>query len=318
MLPAALAGGMLAVGGALLLPPRSDGASGTLAGSVVDAADEPSAQGAADWCAPQFEPIPGGGCLAASSGAAHSLIVYLHGRYARAAATEELDRQSRLAGRAKARGFAVLVLRGGLGTCSAPELAEWFCWPSNEHNADAAPPFVEAWTQALVTARQRTGSRARFLLGFSNGGYFAGLIAARGLLEVDALVVAHGGPVEPVRALGSKPPLLLLSADDDVAQDEMIRFDAALARERWGHDAYARSGGHALTDEDIEVALAFFSRANEPLPLDPPLAMHRPARHVHDSGDTPPPSGPPDAPGEAVDQTEDPSSGSADDTAQDE
>jgi predicted esterase len=243
-------------------------------------------EAAADWCAPGFEPIAGDGCLAAAETprAGQPLIVYLHGRYARDAATEEVERQRRLALRATTRGFAVLALRGGVGVCTAPELANWVCWPSNEHNADRAPTFVTAWAQALATAHERTGSRARFLLGFSSGGYFAGLIVARGLFEVDALVVAHGGPVEPVHALRGKPPLLLLSADDDVAQDDMIRFDEDLAREQWAHDSYARSGVHDLTDEDIGAALAFFSRAKERLPLDPPLPLHRPVRHERDAG----------------------------------
>jgi hypothetical protein len=49
--------------------------------------------------------------------------VYLQGRYARDAATEELDRQRRLGVAASARGFAVLALRGRLGQCSAAELS---------------------------------------------------------------------------------------------------------------------------------------------------------------------------------------------------
>jgi len=78
--------------------------------------------------------------------------------------------------------------------------------------------------------------------------------------------------------------MLLLSADDDVAQDDMIRFDEALAREQWAHESYARFGGHALTDEDIDVAFTFFARAKERLPLDPPLPMHRALRHNRDAG----------------------------------
>jgi hypothetical protein len=113
--------------------------------------------------------------------------------------------------------------------------------------------------------------------------------------------------VEPVIALGRKPPLLLLSADDDVAQDDMIRFDAELTRVGWAHDSYARAGGHALTDEDIDAALTFFSRAHEPLPLQPPLPLHRPVAHVRDAGAAPPdePSvdaGPPDASNDDVDE----------------
>ncbi len=262
------------------------------ASASVEAPDEPPA----DWCAPAYEPIAGGGCFAAApaTGAAMPLLVYLHGRYARSSSAEEIDRQRRLAARATAHGFAVLVLRGGLGACSAPELADWFCWPSNEHNADSAAVVVQAWTRALAAAHERTRSNARVLLGFSNGGYFAGLLATRGLFDADAVVIAHGGPVEPFHAPdagppAARPPLLLLSADDDVAQDEMILFDEVLGREHWPHDSYARPGVHGLTDEDIDAALSFFARARESLPLDPPLSMHRAVRHAR----LPPPT--PDA-----------------------
>jgi predicted esterase len=244
----------------------------------------------ADWCAPGYDPIPGGGCFAGPPGVRFSqaLIVYLHGRYARDAAADEVDRQRRLAARATGRGFAVVALRGALGTCTDVELAQWFCWPSNARNVDSSSAVVTAWTHSLEAAHERAGSGKRFLLGFSNGGYFAGLIAARGLLDVDALVVAHGGWVEPAQgSLRDKPPLLLLSADDDVAQDDMIAYDEELAREHWPHDSYARSGAHELTDEDIDAALTFFSRASEPLPLEPPLALHRAVRHVRPTGATP-------------------------------
>jgi dienelactone hydrolase len=143
---------------------------------------------------------------------------------------------------------------------------------------------VGTWAQALASAQQRTGAHRRYVLGFSNGGYFAGLIASRGLLDADAFVVAHGGPVEPVLPLRGTPPLLLLSADDDVAQDEMIRLDEELARAHWAHDSYARGGGHGLGDEDIEAALTFFTRAGEALPLQPPLSLHRAIRHDRDAG----------------------------------
>ncbi len=283
--------GLLATGWALRLrdatgaPPSSaiQSPSSTGAGAPGD----PST-GAADWCAPEFEPVSGGGCLAARvSGGAQSLIVYLHGRYPSDAASEEVDRQSRLARRANSRGFVVLALRSRLGTCTAPELADWFCWPSSERNADAGAEMVETFRQSLAAAQERAGSRERFLLGFSSGGYFAGLIASRALLEFDGVAVAHGGPVEPVVHLGAEPPLLLLSADDDVAQDDMIRFDTDLTRVGWAHDSYARSGGHALTDEDIDAALTFFSRAHEPLPLQPSLPLHRPVAHVREAGAAP-------------------------------
>jgi predicted esterase len=254
-----------------------------LTGAVSTASAAPD-DPPADWCAPGFEPIRGGGCFASSTTKAAPLIVYLHGRYARAAASDEVDRQRRLGARATALGFAVLALRGRLGACTSPDLASWYCWPSNETNADAGADFVNGWTSALADAQERAGSNRRFLLGFSNGGYFAGLVASRGLLEFEALVVAHGGPVEPVHPLHGAPPMLLLSADDDVAQDEMIRFDQDLSREHWAHDSYARAGGHGLTDLDIDTSLTFFARAHEALPLQPPLPLHRAVWHVRDAG----------------------------------
>lgn len=253
----------------------------------------------ADWCAPGYEAIEGG-CLALTGTPPEpqALLVYLHGRYAENAATEEVDRQRRVAVIATTRGFAVLALRGRLGECTAAELSRWFCWPSNERNEQHAADFVDTWEGALLEAHRRTGSKTRFVLGFSSGGYFAGLLATRGLFDAEAFVIAHGGPVEPVHALARTPPLLLLSADEDVAQDDMIRLDEDLARERWPHDSYARAGTHGLTDGDIDAALTFFARSQEALPLEPPLALHRPAHHPHETekaipdrqGDPPAPS----------------------------
>ena len=242
-----------------------------------------SAEPTADWCAPGYEPVADG-CLAISGSPERSrpLLVYLHGRYARDSAAEETDCQRRLGVRATAKGLAVLALRGRLGECTAPELSSWFCWPSNEHNADGGGSVVSTWTKALEEAQARAGSKTRFVLGFSNGAYFAGLLATRGLFDADAVVIAHGGPVDPVGAPARTPPLLLLSADDDVAQDDMIRLEAELARAHWPHDSYARSGAHGLTDEDIDTALAFLARAQEAMPLEPPLSQHRPRHHAHE------------------------------------
>jgi dienelactone hydrolase len=264
---------------------RQHSSRGATEGVPAPPSPAPSAP-IADWCAPEYEPVADG-CLAggdASRADPRPVVVYLHGRYARTAAGEEISRQRRLAQRATKRGFAVLALRGRLGGCSDPALADWYCWPSNERNAASASEVVGSWTAVLAATSERARPAKRFLLGFSNGGYFAGLIASRGLLDVAAVAVAHGGPVEPVHAVKGTPPLLLLSADDDVAQDDMIRYGQELVREGWSHDSYARSGGHALSDEDIDAVLSFFARSGEPLPLVPPLPLHRPVFHIRDAG----------------------------------
>jgi len=217
------------------------------------------------WCADGLEPIPGAGCFLAPAtpqrfAAPFPLLIYLHGIFDPAGASDELSRQSRLAERATARGFAVLALRGHVGQCTAPEYAARVCWPSNERNEDAGPAYVEEWRTPLAIARQRGASGRRYVLGFSNGGYFAGLLAERGWFDAEAFAVARAGPVEPVRASGRRVPMLLTLSDGDLSHDEMVKLDEELDRDEWPHERFLTHGGHALPDGDIDAALEFFAR----------------------------------------------------------
>jgi dienelactone hydrolase len=236
--------------------------------------------GAANWCAAGLVPVNGNGCLAKPADPVKDapLILYLHGIYDQRADGEELDRQRRVAKLGTARGFAVLALRGLEGGCSPdPEFATKWCWPSNERTAARGPETVAQWKPALrAAARDGAGGR-RYVLGFSNGGFFAGLLAVRGWFDAEAFAVGNAGPVEPVHALGAKRPLLLMSADEDSSQEGMMRLDDELTREDWLHENYARTGTHELTDDEIDAALTFFVRLREEkLPLTPPLSSHRP------------------------------------------
>jgi predicted esterase len=246
------------------------------------------------WCAAGLEAIAGGGCFAHArpSSKPPALLVYLHGRYSPETEADEMERQSRVARLASARGYAVLALRGMQGQCTDPQLATWWCWPSNERNASDGPAFVGRWSFALAEAERRARPARRVLLGFSNGGYFASLIASRALAPFDAVTVAHAGPVAPMTPVGPKPPVLLVDADDDPSSPEILSLDAALTREAWPHAMVIREGGHALPEWDIDMALTFFDRVRtERLPLVPPLAPPR-APHPHvDAG--PDPEAPP-------------------------
>lgn len=230
------------------------------------------------WCAAGLEAIPGEGCFAAprDARAPVPLVVYLHGRYARTAADEELDRQARLAQRATARGYAVLALRGRLGLCGG-KLEDWYCWPSNEKTAPAAPEIAGAWEPALATAEARAGRGRRYLLGFSNGGYFATLLAARDLFRADAVAIAGAGSATTIHPAGPKPPIVLLFAEDDAALESMQGLASELRAVDWPFAAHVRDGGHQLTDGDIDAALTFFSRTQkERLPLEPPFSNRTP------------------------------------------
>jgi predicted esterase len=264
-IPAAVALGVTATLLALALRPRPR--ERHPAGEV-----EPAG---ATWCGAGLEPLAGGGCFAPAGarGGATALLVYLHGRYAPEVADEELDRQGRVARRATARGYAVLALRGTQGQCTDPLLVSWWCWPSNERNAGDGPAFVARWATALAEAKRRAQPSRVVMLGFSNGGYFAALIASRALAPFDAFAIAHAGPVEPMTPAGPTPPMLLVDADDDPSGPEMSRLDASLTRAAWPHVGVVREGGHALADWDIDMSLTFFDRVRtERLPLVPALA----------------------------------------------
>jgi poly(3-hydroxybutyrate) depolymerase len=239
-------------------------------------ASPPPISSDSSFCASELTALERGGCFAPPmfTRKPTTLVVYLHGRYHEANFAEELDRQSRLARLATERGFAVLALQGEQGECTSDELADWTCWPSNEHNAQDGPVFVARLSAAVEAVRARIGQGPNVLLGFSNGGYFATLIATRALAPFDAVVVAHAGPVPPTAAHGKTPPMLLITADDDASDPDMRRLDDELTRlAAWPHVLVAREGSHGLPDWDLDIALTFFARAlAEGLPLAPPLA----------------------------------------------
>ena len=280
----AVALGVLAVAAGVLLRGRSRDL-----GRWAAASEQGGSPGAVvDWCAEGLEAIQGGGCFALaaepSAGRPRALLVYLHGRYAPETVADEMERQARVAHMATARGYSVLTLRGKQGQCTDPTLATWWCWPSNERNATDGPAFVASWGVALAEAERRARPARRVLLGFSNGGYFASLIASRALLPLDAVTVAHAGPVAPMTPVRTRPPMLLIDADDDPSSAEILHLDADLTREAWPHAMVVREGTHALPEWDVEMALTFFDRVRtETLPLAPPLAPQRPP-HPHDAG----------------------------------
>jgi hypothetical protein len=63
----------------------------------------------------------------------------------------------------------------------------------------------------------------------------------------------------------------------------MVRLDDELSRENWPHEHSARSGGHALTDSDIDAALGFFGQVRaEPSVVRAPASGHRPRARDQD------------------------------------
>ncbi|AKV01655.1 hypothetical protein AKJ09_08318 [Labilithrix luteola] len=214
------------------------------------------------WCPDGFEVGPQDTCFAIPD--AHDkntpILVYLHGMYTGHGSAEEWA----LVHSAVGRGFAVVIPRGRRGACAwKAELKDHFCWP---HEVDDPPSFkavVQDWDRVLwqVDALLEGGTHKRYVLGFSNGGFFATYVASHGLFPADGWAIVNGGPLEPTPKAPKKTPMLLVSAQGDSEQGpKMKELHDSLAKAGWTHAYCSRPGASALATEDVDAALRFFKR----------------------------------------------------------
>ncbi len=221
------------------------------------------------WCPDGFEVGPRDTCFAvpADSTKDTPILIYLHGPHEGHGASEEWE----LVKSAKARGFAVVVPRGKRGLCAlTAELKASFCWP---HETDDPQPFkalVGEWERVLwqVDAILESGTHKRYVLGFSNGGFFAAYLAEHGLFAAEAYaIVGSGGPPGPALKRASPAPVLLLHAEGDLVESARVKeLHDELGKVAWPHAFCTRPGSAVLAATDIEASLDFFKRVRASLP----------------------------------------------------
>ena len=217
------------------------------------------------WCPDGFEVGPQDTCFAVPETTTKDtpILVYLHGMYAGHGSPEEW----RLVRSAVARGYAVVVPRGKRGLCAwKAELKDHFCWPQETEDPQAFKNVVAEWDRVLwqVDAILEGGSHRRYVLGFSNGGFFASYIAEHGLFPAQAYAIAGGGPLEPPQKPGKTVPVILLSAQDDATESAKTKeLHEGLAKVGWPHAYCTRPGTHPLAAADVEAALRFFKHEQD-------------------------------------------------------
>lgn len=222
------------------------------------------AQSAEAWCPEGFEVGPEDTCFALpeAHGKDTPVLVYLHGMYEGHGSAEEWS----LVRSATQRGFAVVVPRGHRGLCAwKAELANHFCWPQEAEDPQAFKNVVREWDRVLwqVDALMEGGPHKRYVLGFSNGGYFASYLATQGLFPAQAFAVVNGGRLATAPTARAVP-MVLLSAQGDAQQGpRMKELHDMLAKAAWPHAYCGRGGGHALSSTDLDAALRFFKREAE-------------------------------------------------------
>jgi hypothetical protein len=196
-----------------------------------------------------------------------SLVIYVHGMMAPAALPS--DEQATLLAAAREHGFAVLFARGKPGLCAwEPRVASHLCWPTKQAAVDAVgPEIVAGWQDGQARAEDLAGVRfgRRYVLGFSNGGYFVAFVTVEGRFPVDGVGVVGAGRTSVDESLsGAAHPPFYLAVGDQEAVD--TRQDAEylahlLAQRGWPLAYVVHPGrGHELHQDDLASAWAAWGR----------------------------------------------------------
>lgn len=213
------------------------------------------------WCPDGFESGPSDTCFAVPEHGAKDtpVLVYLHGPYEGHGTPAEWE-AVRVA---KDRGFAVIIPRGKRGLCAwRTELKNHYCWPQDPEDTDAMKGVIAEWDKVLwqVDALLEPGTHKRYVLGFSNGGSFASFLATHTLFQGQAYAVVNGGPLGAPGKAKPVPMLLITAQDAAETAPKMTELHDTLAKATLPHAFCPRTGGAALTTDDVESAIRFFKR----------------------------------------------------------
>ena len=194
----------------------------TLAQSVPGAAENevgqpvtsPPKQAAQPWCAPELQTLPGDVCYAPhppEPGAQRSLVIFLHGLVKQGAGWQH-NQMRGMARAGKRLRFSVLAPRGQPGG-SQRHGAEMVAWPTGRAAQLAQESaLLGHWNKArqLIEKRQGAPFDEVFIVGFSNGAYYASSLALRGRLEVDGYALFAGGsPRQPLVTSAKRSPIFV-------------------------------------------------------------------------------------------------------------
>ncbi|MBX3232365.1 MAG: hypothetical protein KIT84_22330 [Labilithrix sp.] len=235
------------------------------------------------WCPEGFDSGPNDTCFAIPEQTTKdtAVVVYLHGMFQGQGAPEEWAAIRA----ATQKGYAVFVPRGKRGLCPwKAEFKDYYCWPQDPDEVDAMKALIAEWDKGLfqVDALLEPGTHKRYVVAYSNGGFFGSYVATHGLFPAQAWAIVNAGqiappppvaPPAPAPAAASKSkaaapppassssPIILVAAQDDAEQAPKVKeLHEALTKSSWPHAYCPHPGGPALTPDDVDSALKFFKR----------------------------------------------------------
>ncbi|MDI1483671.1 dienelactone hydrolase family protein [Polyangium sp. y55x31] len=219
------------------------------------------------WCASELAALPNEVCYFVPEKPApgpRTLIIHLHG-VVQPDTNDQWNSQRNAARVGATYGHTVIMPRGRRGI--GPKTMEsWWAWPTSmDARRIHEDALVAEWTAARTALEQAAGKPFErvYIFGFSNGAYYATSLAMRGRLDVAGYALFAGGsgaPYHETEAKGTKKraPIVVAWGAGDPSHDKQKALAKMLKRMRWPHLEIGRPrAGHAMTDEQVEKALAF-------------------------------------------------------------
>ena len=196
------------------------------------------------------------------------LLFFLHGMMPPDASTA--SQQSLVRAAADSRGFVAVFPRGWQGLCDwDPSVTDRWCWPTSRANVDAhAGAFVREWTavKAQVEKIAALTFEQTYVLGFSNGGYFASYHGLESWFPVDGAGVVAAGRSAVDESLLPAEAVPFYIAVGELDSAEVINSAANLAfvlnNHKWPvkYVLHAQRG-HEVRTDDVEAAFDRWTKA---------------------------------------------------------
>lgn len=216
-----------------------------------------------DWCSAGWIGLDDHTCFHVPETAPRGgpILYVLHG--AMAPDSLPVDLQATAAEAAEALGAVAVFPRGRPGLCTwDPSVETYCCWPTRRETVDAAAPaLLEEWMRAEVLMERILGGTfgGRYVMGFSNGGYFASYVALEGLVAVDgaALVGAGRMVIEEHLFSEERPPIFIAVGELELASTIASAENLAdvLTQHGWEHELVVHPGrGHEIHADDFSRA----------------------------------------------------------------
>ncbi|KYF63040.1 alpha/beta hydrolase [Sorangium cellulosum] len=223
-----------------------------------------------DWCSAGWSGLDDHTCFHVPETAARGapILYVLHGTMAPDALPVGL--QAIAAEVAEALGVVAVFPRGRPGLCTwHPSVETSFCWPTRRETVDAAAPaLIEAWMRAEALLSRILGQTfgRRYVMGFSNGGYFASYLALEGLVEVHGAGLVGAGRMVIEEHLFSqeRPPIYIAVGEQELSSTIASAENLAdvLTQHGWEHELVVHPGrGHEIRADDFARAWEAWSAA---------------------------------------------------------